>query len=93
VTNDLGSDYSASPFLSIIGLYANDMDDPSFIASEKIHQERGLTFWRWKIYLTLTEEERRIKYSVNGSKEDIAFYIPSSQKSMRLVFHTCNGLS
>ena len=91
VTKDLGSDYSASPFLSIAGIYADDKEDPSFIASEKIHQERGFAFWRWKIYLTLTEEERRIKYAINGSKEDIAFYIPSSRNSMRLVFHTCNG--
>src|SRR2546423_2098256 len=45
VTKDLGSDYSASPFLSVVGIYAEDKEDPSFIASEKIHQERGFTFW------------------------------------------------
>lgn len=92
MTHDLGSDYSISPFLAIIGLYVNDKEDPSFLASEKIHQERGLTFWRWKIYLVLSAEERRISYSINGSKEDIAFHIPSSEEPMRLVFHTCNGL-
>jgi hypothetical protein len=93
VTNDLGSDYSSCPTLAVTDVQDGDEENPvkSFLESESIHQEQMLTFWRWKIYVTLMKQERYLKYSINGSQEDIGFWIPAFDQSMRMVFHTCNG--
>jgi len=91
VTNDLGSDYSKSPILRITGHELRDRQESIEVLSENIHQERGVTFWRWKIHITLGDKEHLIKYSINGSQEDIGFWIPAAHQSMRIVFHTCNG--
>lgn len=91
VTHDVGSDYSTVPTLTITGVRVGDGEKSLQLLSENIHWERGLTFWRWKIYVPLSDQERLINYSINGSQEDIGFWVPAATESMRIVFHTCNG--
>jgi len=81
-----------APILEVTGVH-DDGDNGRTIEldAEIIHQERGLTFWRWKVHVTLTRNERQVKYSINGSQQTLAFWVPSSNQSMRIVFHTCNG--
>ena len=92
VTNDDRSDYSPAPVLEVAGIKIEADTTPTLLVPEILHKERGVTFWRWKIYLTLIAEERRLAYNINGSKEDIGFWVPGANQSMRALFYSCNGI-
>jgi hypothetical protein len=92
VTTDAKSDYAKRPRLEIAGLNTED-GRVTVLKAAAMHRERGLTFWRWKIELRLIEQERRLAYNINGSNEDLGFWVPGSSASMRVMFHSCNGSS
>jgi hypothetical protein len=91
VTNDAGSVYSPSPVLEIAGIDTDETAAATKLMPEILHQERGCTFWRWKIYLTLIADERRLAYRINRSKERLGFWVPGADQSMRIMFYSCNG--
>ena len=91
VTNDAKSNYNPPPILEVAGIETDEKAVPSALNAEILHKERGYTFWRWKIYLNLITEERRLAYTINGSAEDVGFWVPGANQSMRVMFHSCNG--
>jgi hypothetical protein len=92
VVNDAKSDYSARPRLEVAGIHTDD-GRVTILKAAPIHKERGLTFWRWKVELTLIRQERRLAYTINGSREDIGFWVPAADQPMRIMFYSCNGFT
>ena len=91
VTNDANSVYSPTPVLEIAGIETDETAAATKLSPEILHQERGYTFWRWKIYLTLIADERRLAYRINRNKERLGFWVPGADQSMRVMFYSCNG--
>ncbi|KAK6533101.1 hypothetical protein TWF281_007258 [Arthrobotrys megalospora] len=60
--------------------------------AEKIHAEKGTTFWRFNIEIELGAEEQRIGYRINNGGA-LAFYVPGANQTMNIMFHSCNGFS
>ncbi|KAF3919701.1 hypothetical protein ABW20_dc0106433 [Dactylellina cionopaga] len=60
--------------------------------AEKIHAERGVTFWRFNIEIELGAHEQRIGYRINNGGT-IGFYVPGAHETMNIMFHSCNGFS
>jgi hypothetical protein len=92
VTDDEESVYSPAPTLEIAGIRTDEDAVATKLRPEILHKERGVTFWRWKIYLNLIGNERRLAYKINSSKEKLGFWVPGANQPMRAVFHSCNGL-
>lgn len=92
VTNDAKSVYSPAPILEVAGINTEENAEATQLTPEMLHHERGRTFWRWKIYLNLNGQERRLAYNINGSREDLGFWVPAANQAMRMVFHSCNGI-
>ena len=90
VTNDSQSSYDPPPVLEVAGINTKK-NVSTKLKPEKLHQERAHTFWRWKIRLPLITAERRLAYSINGSREDLGFWVPGANQSMRIMFYSCNG--
>ncbi|CAK7900801.1 hypothetical protein CAAN1_06S00958 [[Candida] anglica] len=58
------------------------------------YTEKGFSFWRFAINLTLGDVEQRVKYYINDTfKKSFQFFIPSSTESMNVVSYSCNGFS
>jgi len=93
VTKDGESVYDPAPILEIAGLNTAKHAPATKLNAEILHEERNVTFWRWKIYVNLIADERRLAYRINGSKEHLGFWVPGAQQPMRIVFYSCNGLS
>jgi hypothetical protein len=91
VTNDGESVYAPSPVLEIAGINTDQDVAATQLTPEILHQERGVTFWRWKIYLHLIADERRLSYRINRSLENLGFWVPGANQPMRFVFYSCNG--
>lgn len=91
VTNDGESLYQPPPELEVAGINTAKSAAATKLKPEILHQERGLTFWRWKIYLNLIADERRLAYRINGSHETLGFWVPGANQAMRAVFYSCNG--
>ncbi|EPS44653.1 hypothetical protein H072_1350 [Dactylellina haptotyla CBS 200.50] len=60
--------------------------------AEKIHQERGVTFWRFNIEIELGDHEQRIGYRTNNGGA-VSFFVPGANETMNIMFHSCNGFS
>ncbi|KAK6336507.1 hypothetical protein TWF696_002057 [Orbilia brochopaga] len=60
--------------------------------AEKIHAERGMTFWRFNLEIELGNEEQRIAYRINDGAV-VGFYVPAVDQTMNIMFHSCNGFS
>ncbi|KAF3185017.1 hypothetical protein TWF788_004844 [Orbilia oligospora] len=60
--------------------------------AEKIHAEKGTTFWRFNLEIELGAEEQRIAYRINNGGL-LAFYVPAANQTMNIMFHSCNGFS
>lgn len=58
----------------------------------RLHAERGVTFWRFSIEVELTNEQGRIAYRINNGAP-VGFWVPASNQSMNVMFHSCNGFS
>lgn len=93
VTDDARSDYDVPPVLEVAGINTDEAAEATVLNGHILHQERSYTFWRWKIYVVLNGEERRLAYNINGSKENLGFWVPGANQPMRIVFHSCNGIS
>ncbi|KAJ6257837.1 hypothetical protein Dda_7626 [Drechslerella dactyloides] len=61
-------------------------------SAERIHAERGVTFWRFNLEIELGNEEQRIAYRINNGAT-VGFYVPAVDQSMNIMFHSCNGFS
>jgi hypothetical protein len=91
VTDDANSVYNPAPTLEIAGIQTDPSAAATKLRPEILYQEKGVTFWRWKIYLNLIGNERRLAYKINSSKEKLGFWVPGVDQPMRAVFHSCNG--
>ena len=58
----------------------------------RLHAERGVTFWRFKLEVELTTQQTRIAYSINNAPS-VGFWVPAKGQSMNIMFHSCNGFS
>ncbi len=58
----------------------------------RLHQERGLTFWRFNIEVELRERQQRIAYRINRGPST-GFWVPARGESMNIMFYSCNGFS
>ena len=92
VTNDGESLYNPPPELEVAGINTAKNAPTTKLNPEILHREKGFTFWRWKIYLNLIADERRVAYRINGSHQDLGFWVPGANQTMRIVFHSCNGM-
>jgi hypothetical protein len=57
-------------------------------------------FWRFSLQIEMQETETHLEYQIpglhftNGKKTDKqSFFVPAVSKSMKLMFHSCNGFS
>lgn len=58
------------------------------------HNEENFKFWRFNIHLQLEKYEQRVRYSINGLKNDFhAFFVPAVDQSMNVMSFSCNGFS
>lgn len=58
----------------------------------KLHQERGVTFWRFSLEVELGVQQVRIAYRINYGPA-IGFWVPAKGQTMHIMFHSCNGFS
>ena len=58
----------------------------------RLHTERGITFWRFKLEVELGEKQARIAYRINRASS-IGFWVPARGQTMNMMFHSCNGFS
>ena len=58
----------------------------------RLHAERGMTFWRFKIEVELGDTQARIAYRINNAAS-IGFWVPARGQTMNMMFHSCNGFS
>ena len=92
VTDDSESQYNPPPELEVAGINTAKNAPTTKLKPEILHQENGFTFWRWKIYLNLIADERRVAYRINGSNQKLGFWVPGANQAMRTVFYSCNGM-
>jgi len=67
----------------------------------KLYADPFNVFWRFKIDVTLQEQEARWEYALSGLRftsgsrnaSARAFVVPAASQSMRIMFHSCNGFS
>ena len=57
-----------------------------------LHEERTLSFFRYKVKIPLEENDCPVSYSINKSNL-ITFFVPGISQTMRMMFHSCNGFS
>ena len=62
------------------------------ISGTRLHSERGVTFWKFKIEIELGAQQARIAYRINRGPA-IGFWVPPKGQSMNIMFHSCNGFS
>jgi hypothetical protein len=62
------------------------------ISGMRLHAERGVTFWKFKLEIELGSHEARIGYRINRGPA-ICFWVPARGQMMNIMFHTCNGFS
>ncbi|KAG5372148.1 hypothetical protein CJU90_2229 [Yarrowia sp. C11] len=88
-TEDMSSDLSVTPFLKIESSngFQNTME------AQNILSEQGISFWRWKIEIPMTNEEQELHYRINEEAAAASFFVPALEQSMNVVFHSCNGFS
>lgn len=56
----------------------------------RLHQERGMTFWRFSLEVELGTTSARVAYRINNGPP-IGFWVPARNQTMRTMFYTCNG--
>jgi hypothetical protein len=74
---------------------------PFISRGEKLYEDPGKAFWRFKIEVPFQQFESRWEYRIRGldsdeeleNKKPQNFCIPSLDQSMRILFHSCNGFS
>jgi hypothetical protein len=91
VTSTDSTQDSSIPMLEIAGINTEENAPATKLQPGILLQERGHTFWRWKIPIRLIAQERRLAYRINHSKENLGFWVPAADQSMRIMFYSCNG--
>ncbi|KAF2426495.1 hypothetical protein EJ08DRAFT_637967 [Tothia fuscella] len=62
------------------------------VSAYVLHQERGVTFWKFNIEIELGAKQARIAYRINQGPA-IGFWVPGKGEMMNIMFHSCNGFS
>jgi hypothetical protein len=64
-------------------------------SGEKLYQDTGKSFWRFKIQLPIQDHESNWQYSLieRSNTGPKTFTVPSKTQSTRILFHSCNGFS
>ncbi|TIA67635.1 hypothetical protein D6C83_01877, partial [Aureobasidium pullulans] len=62
------------------------------VKAARLHQERGVTFWRFNLEIELGSFQARVAYRINRGPA-IGFWVPARGESMNIMFHSCNGFS
>ncbi|QNQ00233.1 Conserved hypothetical protein [Yarrowia lipolytica] len=88
-TEDMSSDLSTTPFLTITSTngFQNTLE------AKNILSEMGISFWRWSVEIPMTNEEQKLHYRINEEAAAASFFVPALEQSMNVVFHSCNGFS
>jgi len=55
-----------------------------------LHQEKGMTFWRFNIEVELGLRQARLAYRINEGVA-VPFWVPARGETMNIMFSTCNG--
>lgn len=56
----------------------------------RLHEEQGLTFWRFNIEVELSESQQRVAYRINRGPA-LGFWVPARGTPMNVAFHSSNG--
>lgn len=68
----------------------------------KLYQDLDKTFWRFSLDVPLSQHETEWEYfiprlhflsNVSNDNGRRTFFVPGSDESMRIMFHSCNGFS
>ncbi|THY09912.1 hypothetical protein D6D03_00063 [Aureobasidium pullulans] len=62
------------------------------VKAARLHQERGVTFWRFNLEIELGSFQARVAYRINRGPA-IGFWVPARGEGMNIMFHSCNGFS
>jgi len=62
------------------------------VKGARLHAERGVTFWRFKLEIELGLSQARIAYRINRGPA-VGFWVPGRGQTMNIMFHSCNGFS
>jgi hypothetical protein len=62
------------------------------ITAYVLHNERGVTFWKWNLEIELSDRQVRFAYRINRGPA-IGFWVPARGETMNMMFHSCNGFS
>ncbi|KAF2155805.1 hypothetical protein K461DRAFT_221103, partial [Myriangium duriaei CBS 260.36] len=62
------------------------------VRGARLHQEQGMTFWRFNIEVELGISQARIAYRINNGPAT-GFWVPARGSAMNIMFHSCNGFS
>lgn len=92
------------PFLKLrcVGSPAQGADSASLVRDsktadgEKLYEDLGKAFWRFRFRVPIQPLEANWEYVVSDGKTDLPgkiFTVPSKSQSMRILFHSCNGFS
>ena len=74
----------------------------SEVSGVKLYSDPVKAFWRFSIDLALQDHEARWQYTLTniessgsepGTLHSRTFFVPSAFRSMRIMFHSCNGFS
>jgi hypothetical protein len=82
-----------SPALSDALLRPQQVRHSRTFKSERLYEDAGKVFWRFRIALPIFDMEMRWQYRVQGLFDWTIFCVPSRFQSMRIMFHSCNGFS
>jgi hypothetical protein len=70
------------------------------VKGTKLYSDPSNTFWRFNLQVPMRQSELHCEYDIpglsfsEGKKRDRqSFFIPAISKSMRIMFHSCNGFS
>ncbi|KAK2735957.1 hypothetical protein FQN57_001030 [Myotisia sp. PD_48] len=74
---------------------------PTVVQGVKLYGDPDKEFWRLRLCLPLANYEARWEYTIpqfkhandKGANRSWFFVVPSSEDSMRIMFHSCNGFS
>lgn len=79
---------------------ADDKDGGSRVESQRLYSDSRNTFWSFDIIVPMEGVEVKyeyfipeLRYSTDYKPKVNSFFIPATNESMRLMFHSCNGFS
>lgn len=70
-------------------------DEVRVVGALKLHEASDKTFWCFELEVPVQDIEARWEYTLLHARSisPKVFNVPASNKSMRIMFHSCNGFS